>query len=76
MAVDSYGYPIHCEWTGGQRNDFVMAESLIKHSHKSYYVFADKRYDSQSISDYASEHGSEVLIPRRKNNTNKNSDMD
>jgi len=76
LAVDSYGYPVHFELTGGQRNDFVMAESLIKHSPKSDYVIADKGYDSQSIRDYAIEHGSVPQIPRRKDNTKKNSDMD
>lgn len=27
LAVDRYGYPVHFELTGGQRNDFIMAES-------------------------------------------------
>ena len=76
LAVDSYGYPIHFELTGGQRNDFVMAESLIEHSPKSTYVIADKGYDSQSIRDYVTAIGSVAVIPRRKDNTNKNKGMD
>lgn len=69
-------YPVHFELRGGQLNDFVMAESLIKQSPKSDYVIADKGCDSQSIRDYASEHGSEAVIPRRKDNTKKNKGMD
>ena len=77
LAVDSYGYPVHFEITGGQRNDFVMAESLIENSPKSEYVIADKGYDSQSIRDFVIEEmGGQAVIPRRKDHTKKNEEMD
>ncbi|WP_143871349.1 IS5 family transposase [Catenovulum sediminis] len=77
LAVDSYGYPVHFELTGGQRNDFIMAEALIRNSPKSDYVVADKGYDSQSIRDFVTEQAnSKAVIPRRKDNTKKNKDMD
>ena len=77
LAVDSYGYPVHFEITGVQRNDFVMAESLIANSPKSDFVIADKGYDSQSIRDFVTEQmNGKTVIPRRKDNTKKNKGMD
>ena len=77
LAVDSSGYPVHFEITAGQRNDFVMAECLIANSPECEYVIADKGYDSQSIRDFVAEQiGGKAVIPRRKDNTKKNKDMD
>ncbi len=77
LAVDSFGYPVHFEITGGQRNDFVMAEDLIVNSPKSEFVIADKGYDSQSIRDFITgQTGGKAVIPRRKDNTKKNKEMD
>lgn len=77
LSVDSYGFPVHFELTGGHRNDFVMAEKLIANSPTSQYVIADKGYDSQSIRDFVTEQlGSKSVIPRRKDNTKKNKEMD
>jgi transposase len=31
LAVDSYELPVYFELSGGQRNDIVMAETLVRH---------------------------------------------
>lgn len=77
LAVDSYGLPVHFKLTDGQRNDFMKAENLIENSPKSKYVIADKGYDSQSIRDFVTKQiGGKAVIPRRKDNTKKNKEMD
>ena len=77
LVVDSGGLPVNFELTGGHRNDITMAESVIENSPTSELVVADKGYDSQSFRDYLHHNkGTRAVIPRRKDNTKKNGDMD
>ena len=47
LAVDSGGFPVYFELSGGQINDIVHAQSLVSMSPKAESVTADKGYDSQ-----------------------------
>ena len=77
LVVDSFGFPVNFELTGGHRNDIVMAECVIEQAPPCDLVVADKGYDSQSFRDYLHEHkGAKAVIPRRKDNTKKNKEMD
>lgn len=77
LAVDSYGLPVHFELSAGHRNDIVMAETLVEHSPVSKVVIADKGYDSERFRAYlCNEKGSIPVIPRRKDNTKGNREMD
>jgi len=76
MAVDSCGYPIHFEITGGEVNDSVMTEALLEKLPKADYIIADKGYDSEAIREQIKQTGAIPMIPRRKNNKLGNQDMD
>lgn len=54
-----------------------MAGSVIENEPDCEMVIADKGYDSQTFWEYVSEvKQAKVVLPRRKNKTKKNSDMD
>lgn len=77
LAVDSHGLPVHFELSVGQRNDIAVAEELVEKAPTAQYVIADKGYDSEKFREYVSEaKGSIPVIPRRKDNTRGNKDMD
>ena len=77
LAVDSVGLPVHFQLTGGQRNDIVMAETVIGQAPPCEVVVADKGYDSQSFRDYVHEQKrAKAVIPHRKDNTMKHKEMD
>ncbi len=77
LAVDSNGYPVHFELSGGQRNDIVFAEQLVSNSPTCDFTIADKGYDSKKFRSFLkSEIGSKPVIPQRKLNILNNDDMD
>lgn len=77
LPVDSHGLPVHFELSGGQRNDIVMAQTLVSNAPPSKVTVADKGYDSEDFRAYLQEQrGSTPVIPRRKDNTKGNKEMD
>ncbi len=77
LAVDSHGLPVHFELSGGQRNDIVMAQTLASNAPPSKVTVADKGYDSEDFRAYLQDQrGSMPVIPRRKDNTKGNKEMD
>lgn len=76
LAVDSGGFPIHFELSGGQVNDIVHGESLIEGISGIGMVVADKGYDSEALREFTRRIGATPVIPRRGNNKAGNEDMD
>ena len=76
MAVDSYGLPIHFLITGGEVHDCKAAPQLVSESPLSEYVIADRGYDSENLRDQIRKKGAIPMIPRKKNSTVGNDDMD
>tara|TARA_B100000745_G_scaffold183942_1_gene120584 strand:- start:166 stop:912 length:747 start_codon:yes stop_codon:yes gene_type:complete len=76
LAVDSNGFPVYFELSGGQVNDIVHAESLVAASPKAEYVVADKGYDSDKFRAVIEQKGSRQNIPRKLNSKKGNNDMD
>lgn len=77
LAVDSHGYPVNFELSGGQRNDIVFAEELVANSPTCDFTVADKGYDSEKFRAYLTNiKGSTPMIPRRKVNLLNNDHMD
>ena len=76
LAVDSYGLPIVFEITGGEVHDSKAASVLIEQLPESAAVVADKGYDSQAIREQIQARGSTPVIPRKKNSTIGNHDLD
>ena len=76
MAVDSYGLPIHFTVTGGEVHDCKEAPNLIAALPKVAYVVADRGYDSQDLREQIIEQGATPVLPRRRNSTVGNNDID
>lgn len=76
MAVDSYGLPIHFTVTGGEVHDAKEAPNLIASLPKVDYVIADRGYDSQSLRDQIINQGATPVLPRKRNTTVGNDDID
>jgi transposase len=76
LAVDSYGLPVHFELSGGQVHDVACAEKLVVGAPEAEYTIADKGYDSEKFRQTLRARGSIPVIPRRKNSTVGNQDMD
>ena len=76
MCVDSFGLPIEFDISEGQVHDSKLAIDLIEKTPTSYYVIADRGYDSEEIRERIREAGSIPIIPRRLNNKRDNSDID
>jgi transposase len=76
LAVDSYGLPVHFELSAGQVADISRAAELLDGTPVSESVIADKGYDSQALRAHIEARGSRPVIPRRKNNSVGNDDMD
>jgi transposase len=76
LAVDSYGLPVHFELSGGQVHDVAYAEQLVVGAPAAEYTIGDKGYDSEKLREKLRARGSVPVIPRRKNNTLGNQDMD
>ena len=76
LAVDSYGLPVHFEWSGGQVHDLCRAQGLLEGAPASEQVIADKGYDSEAFRASVEARGSHAVIPRRKRSRIGNEEMD
>ena len=76
MAVDSYGLPIHFIVSGGEVHDCKAAPQLVSELPLSEYLIADRGYDSKDLRDQIREKGAIPMIPRKRNSTVGNADMD
>jgi transposase len=76
LAVDSNGFPVHFELSGGQVHDIVHADSLVESSPTAAVVTADKGYDSQSLRELIVAKGASANIPRKANSKVGNEEMD
>jgi transposase len=76
MAVDSCGLPIHFIVTGGEVHDSKEAPTLIAELPKADYIIADRGYDSEDLRIQIKERGATPVIPRKKNSTVGNDDID
>jgi len=76
MAVESCGFPIAFEITGGEVHDCKVAPEFIEKLPASDYVIADKGYDSEDLRNVIRNRSSVPLIPRKTNSKKGNFDMD
>ena len=76
LAVDSFGWPIHFKVTGGEVHDCKIAPSFIKELPISKYLIGDKGYDSEDLRQQIRSQNIVPIIPRRRNSSNKNQEMD
>ena len=76
LAVDSGGLPIEFTVTGGEVHDSKEAPELIAKLPDSDYKIADKGYDSEPLRKQIIKQGSTPIIPRKKNSTVGNEDID
>ena len=76
MAVDACGLPIHFTVTGGEVHDCKEAPELVAALPKGDYIIADKGYDSDPLRIQIKDKGAVPVIPRKKNSTVGNDDMD
>lgn len=58
---------IHCLGEAGNIHDCKVAQLCIKAMPLSAKLFADKGYDSQALREWLQGHGTEPVIPPRKN---------
>lgn len=64
--VDALGNPLKFILTGGNRNEIIKAEELIKDIHHTN-VIADKAYDSNKFRQKIKQQNCQHTIPPRKN---------
>ena len=72
LAIDTNGYPLDFEITGGETHDSQVAPQLIALVQTAHYLVADKGYDSEKIRESARTHGMIPVIPRKSNSTKSN----
>lgn len=75
LAVDSGGFPVHFELSGGQAHDVSYGEPLILSSPEAEIVVADKGYDSQALRDFIKSCNAQYVIPRKGNSKQGNDDI-
>ncbi|MCG8609454.1 MAG: IS5 family transposase [Pseudomonadales bacterium] len=76
MVVDGFGLPVHFEITGGQTHDSSAADDVLEGADLFEYVIGDKGYDKEPLRQKIRDRGSIPMIPRRRNSTVGNDDMD
>ena len=76
MAVDSYGLPIEFHITGGEVHDSKAAPILIDMLPSADYIIADRGYDSEALREMIRNKNAIPVIPRKKNSTVGNDDID
>jgi transposase len=76
LAVDSCGFPIEFTITGGEVHDSKEAPELIAKLPNSDYKIADRGYDSELLREQIRKQGGTPVIPRKKNSTVGNEDID
>jgi len=76
LAVDAHGLPVAFEITGGEVNDCTAAPELIAQTPSAEAIVADKGYDSERIRRQIEAQGARPVIPRKRNSTQGNADLD
>ena len=76
MAVESCGFPIAFEISGGEVHACKQAPSFIQSLPTAQYTIADKGYDSEELRQLIRDKSSIPVIPRKNNSTIGNADMD
>ena len=76
MAVDAFGLPIAFEITGGEVHDCKIAPEFIERIPFAEFTVADKGYDSEKVRNQIQQKNSVPVIPRKRNSTIGNDDMD
>ncbi len=76
MAVDAHGLPIEFDITGGEVHDGKVAPKFFAKLPDTDYMIADKGYDSEELRDLVRAKSSVPVIPRKRNSTIGNDDMD
>lgn len=76
MSVDAFGLPNTFVITGGQVADCSVAPHLIANASEASSVVGDKGYDSAIIREQIEAQQSQPVIPRRRNSTKGNDDLD
>ncbi len=66
MAVESCGFPIAFEITGGEAHDYKQAPSFIQSLPSAQYTVADKGYDSEELRQLIRDKSSIPVIPKKK----------
>jgi hypothetical protein len=65
MAVNSSGFPIEFDITGGKVHGSKAAPNLLIKRPDTDYVIPDKGYDSESIKDKIRDRHSLPVVPRK-----------
>ena len=76
MAVDSGGFPIDFDITGGQVHDSKAAHELINKLPDADHFIADRGYDSEPIREQIRTRNAIPVIPRKRNSKVGNADID
>ena len=76
MLVDAMGLPIQFIVTGGNIAEVTQAAELILSVKPAQYTVADRGYDKEQLREDIKNHGSESVIPRKKNSLKGNDDID
>jgi transposase len=76
MSVDSCGFPLNFEITGGEVHDSKAAPELIEKMPVTECVIGDKGYDSEALRRQIEERGSRPIIARKSNSRQGNDDVD
>jgi len=76
ILVDAMGLPIKFILTGGNIHEVTKAGELIKSVQPAQYTVADRGYDKEELRNEIKDYGSTSVIPRKKNSTIGNDDID
>jgi transposase len=76
LAVDSFGFPIQFEITGGEVHDCKQAPEFFAALPASDYKIADRGYDSKPLRQQIRDCGEIPVIPRKSNSLVGNNDID
>lgn len=76
MGVDSCGFPLCFDITGGEVHDCKQAPDLIDKMPVTDCVIGDKGYDSEALREKIEDNNSHAIIPRKSNSKKGNEDMD
>lgn len=76
MTVDACGFPIHFSVTGGEVHDCKEAPEFVAKLPSTNYIIADKGYASKPLRSQIQDQGAIPVIPRKKNSTVGNDEMD
>ena len=72
MSVNSWGFPLSFNVTGGEVHDSKAAPRLINQMPVTDYFIGDKGCDSEALREQIKARGSHPIIPRKKNSKRGN----